>query len=67
MLDIKWIRENPEKFDAAMKARNVKCDSARYLILLDDLRKIDESIEQEKNAIKKIDAAMHFWLIKASQ
>jgi seryl-tRNA synthetase len=67
MLDIKWIRENPEKFDSAMKARNIKCESARYLILLDDLRKIDERIEQEKNALKKMTQKMHFLLIKASK
>ena len=68
MLDIKWVRENPDKFDAAMIARNVKdAPTARLLILLDDLKKIDESIEQERNALKKIDAKMHYMLAQASK
>ena len=68
MLDIKWIRENSEKFDAAMIARNVKdAPTARYLILLDDLKKIDAQIEQEQNALKKIDARMHHMLSLASK
>lgn len=39
MLDIKWIRENPEKFDAAMKARGNEIQSAELLKFDEEKRK----------------------------
>jgi seryl-tRNA synthetase len=39
MLDIKWIRENPEKFDAAMKLRSADFNAAEILKLDEEKRK----------------------------
>jgi seryl-tRNA synthetase len=39
MLDIKWIRENPEKFDAAMKARSCNFNAAEILKFDEEKRK----------------------------
>jgi seryl-tRNA synthetase len=39
MLDIKWIRENPEKFDAAMGARSNKIKAAEILAFDEEKRK----------------------------
>lgn len=47
MLDIKWIRENPEKFDAAMIARN---NEARALELL----KFDEEKRKKTFLIQEL-------------
>ena len=47
MLDIKWIRENPEVFDAAMQKRN---NSTRAEIIL----KIDEEKRQKISLIQEL-------------
>lgn len=58
MLDIKWIRENPDKFDAAMQARNAKIKAADILILDEEKRKkmarIQELQAQRNNFAKEI-------------
>ncbi len=46
MLDIKWIRENPEAFDAAMQNRNQE-------IRAEDLLKIDEQKRQTVTVIQE--------------
>ena len=38
MFDIKWIRENPEVFDEAMKLRGLE-PQAKMLVDLDDKRR----------------------------
>lgn len=56
MLDIKWIRENPEAFNQAMKARGASFDAAS-LISLDESRrsKIAEvqELQNARNALSK--------------
>ena len=39
MLDIKFIRENPEKFDAAMSAKGASFKAAEILVLDEEKRK----------------------------
>ena len=61
MLDIKWIRENPEALDAALKKRGAEPLSAK-LIELDDKRrahltKLQESQERRNSASKEIGKA----------
>lgn len=61
MLDIKWIRENPEALDAALKKRGAEPLSAT-LIALDDKRrahltKLQESQERRNSASKEIGKA----------
>ncbi len=46
MLDIKWIRENPEKFDAAMQARNQEVRSEEILNLDEERRKKTAEIQE---------------------
>ena len=46
MLDIKWIRENPEKFDAAMLARNSEFKSFELLALDEEKRKKTALIQE---------------------
>jgi len=63
MLDIKWIRENPEKFDAAMQARSNKTKAAEILafdeekrkktFLIQELQAKRNKFAQEIGAIKK--------------
>lgn len=56
MHDIKWIRENPEAFDAALQKRGVAPQSAQ-LIALDEQRRLHISKVQEaqerRNAVSK--------------
>ena len=56
MLDIKWIRENPEAFNQAMKARGASFDAVS-LISLDESRrsKIAEvqELQNARNALSK--------------
>ncbi len=62
MLDIKWIRENPQALDAALKRRNaepladgvVKLDAARRA----SLTKLQEAQERRNAASKEIGKAM---------
>ncbi|MCF6344525.1 MAG: serine--tRNA ligase [Devosiaceae bacterium] len=61
MFDIKWIRENPKRFDAALARRNVSPESAN-LLQLDDLRKttilvLNEAQEQRNATSKQIGQA----------
>ena len=54
MLDIKWIRENPEAFDQAMQNRNQQIRSENLLKLDEEKRKIITQIQElqsERNAI----------------
>ena len=56
MLDIKFIRENPDIVKAAIKNRNMKLDIQEVLDLDSDRRKIlveVESLKAEKNTISK--------------
>ena len=56
MFDIKWIRENPEKFDEGLKKRNLPSRSAE-LIAMDEVRRTAQTraqqIQTERNAISK--------------
>lgn len=61
MLDIRWIRDNPEALDAALKARGAG-PAAAYLIDLDDKRKahltrLQEAQERRNAASKEIGKA----------
>ncbi|MES2676914.1 MAG: serine--tRNA ligase [Pseudomonadota bacterium] len=54
MLDIKWIRENPEAFDAAMQNRNQQIRAGDLLKLDEEKRKIITQIQElqsERNSI----------------
>lgn len=56
MHDIKWIRESPAAFDAAMKRRNLAVSSAEILSLDEAQRKQVhnfQTLEAERNAIAK--------------
>ncbi len=56
MHDIRWIRENPTAFDAAMKARGLE-PQAEKLIALDEERRSTiakvESMQAERNSVAK--------------
>ena len=49
MLDIKWIRENPEKFDAAMQKRSAEFSAAEIL-------KFDEEKRKKTSLIQELQA-----------
>ena len=49
MFDIKWIRDNPEKFDAKLAARGLQPQSAA-LIALDEARRTHVTKRQEAHA-----------------
>ena len=58
MFDIKWIRDNPEVFDAGLKKRGLAPEAAR-LIALDDMRrshiaKLQDAQERRNAASKEI-------------
>jgi len=56
MLDLKWIRENPEAFDAAMARRGLSPQSEGLLILDADKRKIQtdmQEVQARRNAAAK--------------
>lgn len=56
MLDLKWIRENPEAFDAAMKRRGLPPQSGELLKLDADKRKIQTEVQEvqaRRNAAAK--------------
>jgi seryl-tRNA synthetase len=63
MLDIKWIRENPEQFDAAMQRRNAEFRAAEILkfdeekrkktFLIQELQAKRNKFAQEIAAVKK--------------
>ncbi len=56
MFDIKWICENPEKFDEGLKKRNLPSQSAK-LISMDKARRSAQTraqkIQTERNALSK--------------
>ncbi len=56
MLDLKWIRENPEAFDAAMARRGLPPQSGALLSLDADKRKIQtdmQEVQARRNAAAK--------------
>ena len=56
MLDLKWIRESPEAFDAAMKRRGLPPQSGGLLSLDADKRKIQtdmQEVQARRNAAAK--------------
>ncbi len=62
MFDIKWIRENPEAFDAGLARRGIEPKSAE-IIALDEQRrshvgKVQEAQQRRNAASKEIGAAM---------
>ena len=62
MFDIRWIRENPEAFDAGMARRGLEPQAAR-LIALDEARrthvqKLQDAQARRNSASKEIGAAM---------
>ena len=60
MLDIKWIRENPEKFDAAMNARSSEFKAAEVLALDEEKRKktfLIQELQAKRNKIAQDVAA----------
>jgi len=56
MLDIKWIRENPEEFDIALKNRGLEALSA-HITALDDARRqaiqVVQDLQNKRNALAK--------------
>jgi len=61
MLDIKWIQENPKKFDDAMIARNSKFRSQDILILYEEKKQkisLIQELQAKRNFIAK-DIAKH--------
>ncbi len=64
MLDIKWIRENPEAFDAAMQNRGAEFRSPELIKLDEEKRRILtrlQELQSERNAI-----AMQVAILKKS-
>ena len=62
MLDIRWIRDNPDKLDEALKRRGAAPEAAA-LIELDEMRrahvtKLQEAQTRRNAASKEIGAAM---------
>lgn len=64
MLDIKWIRENPEKFDAAMIARANE-NRAKELLVFDEEKRKKTALIQELQA-KRNKFAQEIAVIKKS-
>ncbi|MEX0346487.1 MAG: serine--tRNA ligase [Rhizobiaceae bacterium] len=62
MLDIKWIRENPEALDRALKNRGAEPASSTIIALDEERRthiaKLQEAQERRNSASKEIGAAM---------
>jgi len=56
MFDIKWVRENPEAFDAGLARRGLAAESA-HLIALDrerrDAQTLAQEIQSERNRLSK--------------
>lgn len=56
MLDIKWIRENPEKFDAAMQARSADFKASEIIALDEEKRKkqtLIQDLQSKRNKFAK--------------
>lgn len=64
MLDIKWIRENPEKFDAAIIARGAKFNAGE-LLKFDEEKRKKQSLIQELQA-KRNQFAQEIAILKRS-
>jgi len=52
MLDIKWIRKNPEAFDAAMKRRGIYEPDSFALVKFDSSRREVQTALQEKQGLR---------------
>ena len=59
MFDIKWIRDNPDKFDEAMKLRGLNSQAAR-LIELDEIRR-SHIVELQKRPGRKKSGFKRNW------
>ena len=57
MIDINFIRDNPEKFDKAMEARGCP-QRAKEILDLDKIVRIDKQILQLQSEMKNMDAKM---------
>ena len=56
MLDIKWVRENPELLDKMLISRNAEAVSSRLLSMDESRRKIQtelQSLQSQRNDISK--------------
>ena len=56
MLDVRWIRENPEALDAALKRRSARPLSAEVVELDSAYRKLQTRLEEmkaERNALSR--------------
>ena len=56
MLDIKWIRENSQKFDEAMKARGAKFNAKDILLLDEEKRQktfLIQDLQAKRNQLAK--------------
>ena len=56
MHDIKWIRENPQAFDAALKKRGIAAQSAALLVLDEERRQLMtelQTLQSKRNDISK--------------
>ncbi len=56
MFDIKWIRENPQKFDDALAKRGLEPQAQKLIALDDERRKIIVSLneaQEKRNALSK--------------
>ncbi|MEL6919599.1 MAG: serine--tRNA ligase, partial [Pseudomonadota bacterium] len=62
MLDIRWIRENPQALDAALKSRGAEPLSSALIALDEERRnhvtKVQEAQQRRNSASKEIGAAM---------
>ena len=64
MLDLKWIRENPEAFDAAMARRGLPPQSERLLVL--DAARREVQTEMQEIQARRNAAAKEIGKVKAS-
>ena len=54
MLDMKWIRENPDAFDQALKRRGEKASAQQLLRLDEERRAAVQSMEEERHKRKQL-------------
>ena len=64
MLDIRWIRENPEEFDAALKMRGMAAMAAGLVDL--DARRRAAQTELQEAQTRRNDASKQIGAAKAS-
>ena len=56
MLDIRWIRDNPAEFDAALKSRGLVPASADILVIDEELRSCQtglQDMQARRNQVSK--------------